>query len=51
MVVTVPLIVAVFQMCIKSVAEWTDTYGIHYWMFLWGNYEKLAWVGFEPTYT
>ena len=51
MVVTVPLIVAVFQMCITCVAEWTDTYGIQYWRFLWGNCGKLAWVGFEPIYT
>ena len=31
-----------------SVAEWTDTYGIHHWRILWSSYRKLAWVGFEP---
>ena len=34
-----------------SVAEWTDTYGIHHWKILWSSYRKLAWVGFEPTTT
>ena len=31
-----------------SVVKWTDhTYDIHHWKILWGNYRKLAWVGFE----
>ena len=34
-----------------SVAEWTDTYGIHHWTILRSCYRKLAWVGFEPTTT
>ena len=34
-----------------SVAEWTDTYGIHHGRILWNSYRKLAWVGFEPTTT
>ena len=34
-----------------TVAERTDTYGIHHWRILWSSYRKLAWVGFEPTTT
>ena len=25
-----------------SVAEWSDTYGIHYWRIIWSSYRKLA---------
>ena len=32
-----------------SVAERSDTYGIHHWRILWSSYRKLAWVGFEPA--
>ena len=34
-----------------SVAEWSDTYGIHQWRIIWSSYRKLAWGGFEPTTT
>ena len=34
-----------------SVAEWTDTYGIHHRKIIWSRYRKLEWVGFEPTST
>ena len=35
-----------------SLAEWTDTYGIHHWTIirsLGSSYRKLAGVRFEPT--
>ena len=31
-----------------SVAESTDTCGMHHWRILWSSYRKLTWVGFEP---
>ena len=34
-----------------SVAEWSDTYGIHHWRIIWSSYRKLAWVEYEPTTT
>ena len=34
-----------------SVAEWTDTYGIHHYRIVWSNYRKLVWVGFKTTTT
>ena len=34
-----------------SVAEWTDTYGIHHWRTIWSSYRKLARVGLEPAIT
>ena len=34
-----------------SVAEWTDTYGIHHWRIIWSSYRMLAQVAFEPATT
>ena len=34
-----------------SVAEWADTYGIHYWRIFWSSDRKLVWVGFEHKTT
>ena len=36
---------------ITLIAEWIDTYGTHHWRIFRSSYEKLAWVGFEPTTT
>ena len=36
---------------IKLVREWIDRYGIHHWRIFRSSYQKLAWVGFEPTTT
>ena len=34
-----------------SIAEWTDTYGIHHWRIFWSSYRKMTWVGFESITT